>query len=119
MLIRATGFVFAVVGAVSAVTPPAGARPMKECSANYQAAPKGNLRTQCRANAANVLTRRPPPREIRLGIGDVVSITIFEAAAGGLFIPSDAGARPGKRDDRDRIAFDPPYLHRLVSEERR
>jgi protein involved in polysaccharide export with SLBB domain len=95
MLIRATGFVFAVVGAVSAVTPPAGARPMKECSANYQAAPKGNLRTQCRANAANVLTRRPPPREIRLGIGDVVSITIFEAAAGGLFIPSDAGARPG------------------------
>ncbi|MFZ3226499.1 MAG: polysaccharide export protein, partial [Xanthobacteraceae bacterium] len=31
--------------------------------------------------------RRPPP-EIKFGIGDVVSVTIFEAAAGGLFIPS-------------------------------
>src|SRR5581483_6330486 len=27
------------------------------------------------------------PKEIRFGIGDVVSVTIFEAAAGGLFIP--------------------------------
>jgi polysaccharide export outer membrane protein len=38
--------------------------------------------------------RRPPP-EIKFGIGDVVSVTIFEAAAGGLFIPSEAGVRPG------------------------
>jgi polysaccharide export outer membrane protein len=30
-----------------------------------------------------------------LGIGDVVEVTIFEAQAGGLFIPDDAGARPG------------------------
>jgi polysaccharide export outer membrane protein len=37
---------------------------------------------------------RPPP-EIRFGIGDVVSVSIFEAAAGGLFIPSEAGVRPG------------------------
>lgn len=37
---------------------------------------------------------RPPP-EIKLGIGDVVSVTIFEAAAGGLFIPIEAGVRPG------------------------
>jgi polysaccharide export outer membrane protein len=37
---------------------------------------------------------RPPP-EIMFGIGDVVSVTIFEAAAGGLFIPSEAGVRPG------------------------
>ena len=29
------------------------------------------------------------------GIGDVVSVTIFEAAAGGLFIPTEAGVRPG------------------------
>jgi polysaccharide biosynthesis/export protein len=35
------------------------------------------------------------PAEIRFGIGDVVSVTIFEAAAGGLFIPSEAGVRPG------------------------
>lgn len=38
--------------------------------------------------------RRPPP-EIRFGIGDVISVTIFEAAAGGLFIPAEAGVRPG------------------------
>jgi polysaccharide export outer membrane protein len=38
--------------------------------------------------------KRPPP-EIRFGIGDVVSVTIFEAAAGGLFIPLEAGVRPG------------------------
>jgi polysaccharide biosynthesis/export protein len=37
---------------------------------------------------------RPPP-EVRFGIGDVVSVSIFEAAAGGLFIPSEAGVRPG------------------------
>ena len=35
------------------------------------------------------------PGEIRFGIGDVVSVTIFEAAAGGLFIPAEAGVRPG------------------------
>lgn len=40
-------------------------------------------------------TDRRPPREIRFGIGDVLSVTIFEAAAGGLFIPSEAGVRPG------------------------
>ncbi len=38
--------------------------------------------------------RRPPP-EIKFGIGDVVSVSIFEAAAGGLFIPIEAGVRPG------------------------
>jgi polysaccharide biosynthesis/export protein len=38
--------------------------------------------------------RRPPP-EIVFGIGDVLSVSIFEAAAGGLFIPAEAGVRPG------------------------
>jgi polysaccharide biosynthesis/export protein len=38
---------------------------------------------------------RRPPGDIRFGIGDVVSVTIFEAAAGGLFIPSEASVRPG------------------------
>jgi polysaccharide biosynthesis/export protein len=37
---------------------------------------------------------RPPP-EIKFGIGDIVSVTVFEAAAGGLFIPAEAGVRPG------------------------
>ncbi len=38
--------------------------------------------------------RRPPP-EITFGIGDVISVSIFEAAAGGLFIPAEASVRPG------------------------
>ena len=36
-----------------------------------------------------------PPKAFRFGIGDTVSVTIFEAAAGGLFIPAEAGVRPG------------------------
>lgn len=30
-----------------------------------------------------------------LGVGDVVQVAIFESQAGGLFIPTDAGSRPG------------------------
>jgi polysaccharide export outer membrane protein len=44
---------------------------------------------------ANAFTDSRPPREIKFGLGDVLSITIFEAAAGGLFIPIEAGVRPG------------------------
>src|SRR5882757_2755663 len=35
------------------------------------------------------------PRDLRFGIGDIVAVTIFEAASGGLFIPLEAGVRPG------------------------
>ncbi len=38
---------------------------------------------------------RRPPRDIRFGVGDVLNVTIFEAGSGGLFIPSEAGIRPG------------------------
>ncbi len=34
-------------------------------------------------------------QNIRISVGDVVTVTIFEAASGGLFIPSEAGARAG------------------------
>jgi polysaccharide biosynthesis/export protein len=44
---------------------------------------------------AQVFPDRGGPGEIRFGIGDVVSVTVFEAAAGGLFIPLEAGVRPG------------------------
>jgi polysaccharide biosynthesis/export protein len=44
---------------------------------------------------ANAFHDRRPPPEIKFGVGDVVSVTIFEAAAGGLFIPIEAGVRPG------------------------
>jgi hypothetical protein len=73
------------VGVVFALTPAAEARFMY---VQYEAAPNAG----CRANMSSV--RRPPPWRITLGIGDMVSVTIFEPA-GGLFVPSDAGARPG------------------------
>ena len=55
---------------------------------------------------ANILAKAAPrlvsefqdrsrPRDIRFGIGDIVSVTIFEASSGGLFIPAEAGIRPG------------------------
>jgi polysaccharide biosynthesis/export protein len=58
---------------------------------------------------------RTPPKAFRFGIGDIVSVTIFEAAAGGLFIPAEAGVRPGNFvvipnqavDDRGNITV--PY----------
>jgi polysaccharide biosynthesis/export protein len=44
---------------------------------------------------ATVFSDRRAPQDITFGVGDVVSVTIFEAAAGGLFIPTEAGVRPG------------------------
>ena len=55
---------------------------------------------------ANVLAKAVPrlatefqdrsrPADIRFGIGDILSVTIFEASSGGLFIPGEAGVRPG------------------------
>lgn len=38
---------------------------------------------------------RRRPAGIRFGIGDIVTVSIFESAAGGLFIPAEAGVRPG------------------------
>jgi polysaccharide export outer membrane protein len=35
------------------------------------------------------------PQDIRFGVGDIVTVTIFEASSGGLFIPAEAGVRPG------------------------
>ena len=47
-----------------------------------------------RSLSATFGDHRPPP-EIKFGIGDIISVTVFEAAAGGLFIPAEAGVRPG------------------------
>ncbi|MFZ0495037.1 MAG: polysaccharide biosynthesis/export family protein [Methylocella sp.] len=44
---------------------------------------------------AGAFTDRRPSANITFGVGDVVSVSIFEAAAGGLFIPLEAGVRPG------------------------
>lgn len=42
-----------------------------------------------------VFLDRSGPRDILFGVGDVVSVTVFEAKVGGLFIPAEAGVRPG------------------------
>lgn len=34
-------------------------------------------------------------KEVRFEVGDTISVAVFEAGAGGLFIPSQAGSRPG------------------------
>ncbi|UZE52278.1 polysaccharide export protein [Rhodopseudomonas sp. P2A-2r] len=44
---------------------------------------------------STAFANRTPPKAFRFGIGDILSVTIFEAAAGGLFIPAEAGVRPG------------------------
>jgi polysaccharide biosynthesis/export protein len=44
---------------------------------------------------AGAFTDRRPSANITFGIGDVIDITVFEAAAGGLFIPIEAGVRAG------------------------
>ena len=52
---------------------------------------------------AGAFTDRRPSANITFGIGDVVSVTIFEAAAGGLFIPLEAGVRPGNLDRKSVV----------------
>jgi len=54
-----------------------------------------NVLAEASPRFANTFPDRKTRPEIRFGIGDVVSVTIFEAAAGGLFIPVEAGVRPG------------------------
>ena len=44
---------------------------------------------------ATAFTDQRPPSTLRFGIGDTLSVTIFEASSGGLFIPAEAGIRPG------------------------
>lgn len=88
LLLRAVAGVLAIL-----FLAPAAAADPKGCGPRYHAAANAAPRTQCKANVSNVFSR-PPPR-ITLDIGDVVSVTIFEAEPGGLFIPSEPGARPG------------------------
>lgn len=39
-------------------------------------------------------TRKGAPDQ-PLGVGDIIQLTLFESSAGGLFIPAEAGSRPG------------------------
>jgi polysaccharide export outer membrane protein len=40
-------------------------------------------------------TGHGPVGQLKINNGDVIQVTIFESGAGGLFIPNDAGSRPG------------------------
>lgn len=51
--------------------------------------------TQTSRSFGATFSDKSGPIPFRLGTGDIVTVTIFEAAAGGLFIPSEAGSRPG------------------------
>jgi polysaccharide biosynthesis/export protein len=44
---------------------------------------------------AGAFADRHGPQSIRFGVGDVLGITIFEAGAGGLFIPAETAVRQG------------------------
>lgn len=55
-----------------------------------------NMRDPGDSRFGGQLTDRSGPSGLRIGAGDVVSLSIFEAAPGGLFTPPvTAGARPG------------------------
>ncbi|WP_246752812.1 polysaccharide biosynthesis/export family protein [Sinorhizobium sp. BG8] len=63
--------------------------------------------------------QRSTPAALPLGVGDLVQVSIFEAQAGGLFIPVDATGRPGnfvslpvQTIDRDG-SISVPYAGRL------
>jgi polysaccharide export outer membrane protein len=60
---------------------------------------------QLTPNAINVLSSNAPriagaiadrrgPETVRLGVGDIVTVTVYETGAG-LFVPNDTGVRPG------------------------
>src|SRR5215475_12738976 len=44
---------------------------------------------------AGEFTDQRGPQAIRFGVGDVLGVTIFEAGAGGLFIPLETAVRQG------------------------
>jgi polysaccharide export outer membrane protein len=72
---------------------------------------------------SSAFANQTPPKGFRFGIGDIVSVTIFEAAAGGLFT-SDTGVRAGNFvtipnqavDEMGHIAV--PYAGEIVAKGR-
>src|SRR4029078_12172408 len=55
----------------------------------------GKILARYTPRISTTFTDRRPPRDFQFGVGDIVSVTIFEAAAGGLFIPAAARESPG------------------------
>jgi len=102
-----TRFALIVLGSLAlggcALTPASGPESWDVLGRHTNTLPYAVVRITPQANAvlAKLLPRlikfaeQRRPDDIRLGIGDIVSVTIFEANSGGLFIPSEAGVRPG------------------------
>jgi len=67
---------------------------------------------------------RRGPTTVRIGVGDVIRVTLFEAAAGGLFFPAEGGSRTGNFlvipdqnvDDRGNITV--PYAGQIKAKGR-
>lgn len=60
-------------------------------------------------DSAGLLFSRLPGgnyRDVTIGVGDIVTVTVYEAQAGGLFIPREAGVRPGNFVDIPRQQVD-------------
>lgn len=60
---------------------------------NIVALEQGTGATSLRSGFGTGGDRKAP--DAPLGVGDVVSVSVFESGSGGLFIPADAGSRPG------------------------
>lgn len=68
---------------------------------------------------AGRFTDRRGPATVRIGIGDVIRVTLFESASGGLFFPAEGGSRTGNFlvipdqnvDDRGNITV--PYAGQI------
>lgn len=95
----------ACAGAIGAITPASGPFALDVVAGASPTVPYAVIKlTPQVADALNeyepavlagAFTDHKPPAPVLFGIGDTVSVTIFEAAAGGLFIPIEAGVRPG------------------------
>src|SRR5580698_2905627 len=45
-------------------------------------------------------------RDVTIGVGDILTVTVYEAQAGGLFVPREDGVRPGNFVDIPRQQVD-------------
>jgi polysaccharide export outer membrane protein len=92
--------------AACAFTPVAGPRPSDIVSGQSDPNSLPYSLVRLTPRAVDVLATHAPriagefadrhgPQSIRFGIGDVLGITIFEAGAGGLFIPAETAVRQG------------------------
>lgn len=53
------------------------------------------LRSNQQTPLGSSLGLQQPPANILFGVGDIVSVTIFESSSGGLFLPAEGGSRAG------------------------